>query len=72
MGVVNGMAGLKYDKSSLFSDDNLKMIDIVVEYDLEVYFFKLFKKDPTVHVVQRCTLPGWLDGDGTTSNKLGD
>lgn len=63
-GVVNGVKGLKFDKSSLFSDSSYSMIDIVVEYDMEISFFKLFLKDPTIHVVQRCAVPAWLDGDG--------
>lgn len=69
-GVRDGMDGLDFGKSSLFSKDaphdNLKfrMIDIVVEYDVEVYILKLFFKDPTIHVVQRCAVPAWLDGDG--------
>ena len=42
------------------------MIDIVVEYDIEVYILKLFLKDPTIHVVQRCVVPAWLNGDEGT------
>ncbi len=63
MGVVNGMGGLYFDKSELFTDDENSMIDIVVEYDVEVFAYKLFFTDPTVHVVQRCCVPAWLDGD---------
>lgn len=64
-GVVDGLSGLSFDNSSFFTDDEYRMIDVVVEYDLEIYFFKLFLKDPTIHVVQRCAIPAWLDGDGT-------
>ncbi|MBR4082980.1 MAG: pilus assembly protein [Lachnospiraceae bacterium] len=64
MGVENGVDGLVFDNSKLFADEEKKMIDIVVEYDLKISFFKLFLKDPTVHVVQRCAVPAWLDGDG--------
>lgn len=63
-GVMDGMNGLDYGKSELFSDDGYRLINIVVEYDLEITIFKLFLKDPTIHVVQRCTVPAWLDGDG--------
>ncbi|MCD7739074.1 MAG: pilus assembly protein [Lachnospiraceae bacterium] len=63
-GVVDGFSGLSFDNSNFLSDDDYRIIDIVVEYDLEIYFFKLFLKDPTIHVVQRCTIPAWLDGDG--------
>lgn len=65
-GVRDGMDGLDFGRSRLFSDDKYRMIDIVVEYDIEVYILKLFFKDPTIHVVQRCSMPAWLDGDGVT------
>lgn len=65
-GVKDGVKGLKFDSSTMFTDDNRHLIDIVVKYDLEIYFFKLFMKDPTIHVVQRVTVPAWLDGDGGT------
>lgn len=65
-GVRNGMDGLDFGESQLFSDDKYRMIDIVVEYDIEVYILKLFFRDPTIHVVQRCSMPAWLDGDGVT------
>lgn len=68
-GVKDGVDGLDFGNSELFSDSELRMIDIVVEYDVEVYFFKLFKKDPTIHVVQRCAVPAWLDGDGKHYDK---
>lgn len=57
---------LDYGNSALFSDEDHRMIDIVVEYDIEVYFFKLFLEDPTIHMVQRVTVPAWLDGDGSS------
>lgn len=64
MGVKGGISGLKYDKSEIFMPPDYKMIDIVVEYDIEVYFLHLISDKHTVHVVQRCTVPAWLDGDG--------
>lgn len=68
-GVRDGMEGLDFSRSRLFCDARYRMIDIVVEYDIEVYFFKLFLKDPTIHVVQRCSMPAWLDGDGRQLSK---
>lgn len=68
-GVKGGVNGLDFGKSRLFDDNNYRMIDIVVEYDIEVYFFKLFLKDPTIHVVQRCPMSAWLDGDGVVMEK---
>ena len=61
--------GLNFKNSSFLSDDQYRMIDLVVEYDIEVYFFKLFRKDPTIHVVQRCEVPAWLNGDGVKYSK---
>ena len=63
-GVVDGVKGLDFSKSTLFTDEDYSMIDIVVEYDLEIGFFKLFMKEPVIHVVQRCAVPAWLGGDG--------
>ncbi len=63
MGVVGGVDGLDFSKSEIFSDENCSMIDIVVEYKLEIFWFKLFLEDPTITVVQRCAVPAWLDGD---------
>ncbi len=65
-GVRDGIDGLDFSESRLFSDDDYQMIDLVVEYDLEIYILKLFFKDPSIHVVQRCSVPAWLDGDGVT------
>ena len=70
-GVTSKTGGqlLNFDKSSLFGDGDCRLIDIVVEYDIEVYILKLFLKDPTIHVVQRVVVPAWLDGDGRTYQK---
>lgn len=63
-GVRGGMDGMDFGKSTIFTDSDHKMIDIVVEYDLDVYFFRLLFKDPSIHIVQRAVVPAWLDGDG--------
>lgn len=68
-GVVDGVKGLDFSKSELFEDSEYKMIDIVAEYDLEISFFELFMKKPVIHVVQRCSVPAWLDGDGVHYQK---
>ncbi|MCX4307104.1 MAG: hypothetical protein OSJ69_15020 [Acetatifactor sp.] len=65
-GVRDGINGLDFGKSRLFCDADYRMIDLVVEYDVEISLFKLFLRDPAVHVVQRCSVPAWLDGDGVT------
>ena len=68
-GVQGGLAGLDYSSSELFQDSEYRLIDLVVEYDVEVYMFKLFLKDPTIRVTQRATIPAWLDGDGVEYTK---
>ncbi|MBR6308598.1 MAG: pilus assembly protein [Lachnospiraceae bacterium] len=59
---------LSYDKSEMFTDSRCRMMDLVVEYDIEVYFFKMFMFDPTVHVVQKMKMPAWLGGDDNRYN----
>lgn len=61
--VKDGMEGLDFGRSTLFPDAK-NVVNIVVEYDVELFFFKLFLKDPYFHVVQRVEIPAWLDGDG--------
>ncbi len=68
-GVKDGVNGLDFSESELFSSGDYRIIDFVVKYDVEVYLFKLFLKDPCIHVVQRCTIPAWLDGDGVHYSK---
>lgn len=68
-GVRNGIDGLDYGGSQMFQDSGRRLIDLVVEYDVEVYILKLFLKDPTIHVTQRATIPAWLDGDGIEYTK---
>ena len=73
-GVKDGMDGLNYDNSMMFGAPDQRNIDIVVEYDIEVYFIKLFSNllgsdFPGVHVVQRVCIPAWLDGDGVKYTK---
>lgn len=63
-GVVGGYDGLDFSGSSLFADTDNQLIDIVVTYKLKVYLFDVFLKDKGVTVVQRVTVPAWLDGDG--------
>ena len=69
-GVKNGIDGMSFDNSTMFTaEDNHRTIDIVVEYKIEIYILKLFFKDPTITVVQRCVIPAWLDGDGVKYSK---
>ena len=64
-GVKDGIKGLDYSGSSMFCDSDYKMIDLVVSYDIDMKFLSLIVPED-LHVVQRVTIPAWLDGDGIT------
>ncbi len=67
-GIKDGTAGLDFSGSTMFcdngKDDKRQMIDIIVQYDVDMGFLR-FVVPKDVHVVQRVTVAGWLDGDGT-------
>lgn len=64
-GVRDGYGGLDFSGSTIFCDSDFRMIDIVVEYDVEPGFVRLILPDTVkLHMVNRVTIPAWLDGDG--------
>lgn len=64
-GVVGGYSGLDFGGSSVFCDDSGKrIVDIVVEYDVDFSFIDFVFPSRLVHVVQRVSVCGWVDGDG--------
>ena len=63
-GIKGGYQGLDFSGSTMFCDENMSMIDIVVEYDIDLGFIKFVMPRDTLHVVQRVSVPAWLDGDG--------
>lgn len=73
MGVKDGYAGLDFSGSSVFCDSDMKLIDLVVQYDIDLSFAKMLIPDTKLHVVQRATVTGWLDGDchGKTLSSYG-
>lgn len=71
LGVQDGYAGLDFSGSSLFCDatfddvnEDFRMIDLVAEYDVEVGFINLIIPNFKMHMINRVTIPAWLDGDG--------
>lgn len=68
MGVVNGYADLNFEGSSLFLDSNQCMVDIVVQYDIDLPLIQMLIPDAKIHMVQRACVPAWLDGDGGKIN----
>lgn len=68
-GVKDGYGGLDFSGSTIFCDSDFRTIDIVVEYDVEPGFVRLILPDSVkLHMVNRVTLPAWLDGDGVKVN----
>lgn len=65
-GVKDGYKGLSFSGSTMFCDPDMRLIDIVVQYDVDLKFIGFVMPEDTLHVVQRVTVPAWLDGDGKT------
>lgn len=65
-GIEDGYAGLDFSGSTMFCDSKMQMIDIVVQYDIDMGFAALVlpEEKRQLHVVQRVSVPAWLDGDG--------
>lgn len=63
-GIFGGYGALDFSGSSVFCDSQNRMVDIVVEYDIDMGFAKLIIPDAGVHMVQRVSVAAWLDGDG--------
>ncbi len=67
-GVVGGYDGLDFSGSSLFNDSGDRMVDIVVEYDLDFSYINFVFPSRIIHVVQRVSVGGWVNGDGVEVN----
>ncbi|MEN8905279.1 MAG: hypothetical protein ABF289_04915 [Clostridiales bacterium] len=68
LGIVNGMNGVDFSDSTIFMDQNLEDIDIVVRYKLDIPVpIKIF---PDFYITQRTVTRGWLDGNGEGSEGL--
>lgn len=65
-GVTDGYDGLDFSGSTMFCDTNKQMIDIVVSYDIDLQFLGFVLPQDKLHVIQRVSVPAWLDGDGKT------
>lgn len=63
-GVDDGFKGLDFSGTSIYNDSDHKMVDVVVQYDINLLSYKAVINTPKLHVVQRVTVPAWLDGDG--------
>ena len=70
-GVDSGYKGLDFSGTTIYNDSDQKMVDVVVQYDINLLFFKAVIDTPKLHVVQRVSVPAWLDGDGDSPDKHG-
>lgn len=60
LGVINGVEGLDFNKTTLFKDG--ETIDVVVSYNVKpVVPFNII---PKIKITQRALSKAWLDGDG--------
>lgn len=60
------LSKLDFSDSSMMCDDKRRLIDIIVSYDIDMKIVQLLIPSAKVHVVQRVTIPAWLDGDHKT------
>ncbi|MCD7836427.1 MAG: hypothetical protein LUG83_07240, partial [Lachnospiraceae bacterium] len=70
-GITEGYAGLDFSASSVFNDSgdtDKRIIDFVVQYDIDMGFIGFVMPAAKLHVVQRVSVAAWLDGDGGEIN----
>ena len=67
-GVKDGYKGLDFSGSTMFCDDDYRMIDIVVEYDIHVGFLGLIMSDPNIHMIQRVSVSAWVGDNGVSKH----
>lgn len=65
-GVEKGYEGLDFSGSTMFCDEDYRMIDLVVEYDVHMGFLGLVLPNPKVHMVQRVSVSAWLGDNGVS------
>lgn len=64
-GIQDGYDGLDFSGSTLLCDKNtnMRVIDIIVEYDIDLSFVRLVIPNAKVHMVQRVSVAAWVGGD---------
>ncbi len=64
--IKDGYSGLDFSGSTLLcdtDDTNMRIVDIVVEYDIDLQFLKLVLPKASLHMVQRVSVAAWVGGD---------
>ena len=62
-GIEGGYDGLDFSGSSVFCDDDQRIIDLVCEYDIDLSFITYVLPKSKFHVVQRVSVAAWAGGD---------
>jgi hypothetical protein len=70
-GIKEGYSGLDFSGTSMMNDSDGMLIDVVVQYDIDLSMFTLVLSSPEIHMVQRVSVPAWLDGDGKSPKSYG-
>ena len=66
-GVSAGYEGISFDHSTYLNGDKMKMVDIIVSYNVNLTPFRLVITDNgllKLKITQRVTIPAWMNGDG--------
>ena len=66
-GVAGGYSSLDFSGSTMFCDPDKKLIYFVVQYEIDMSFLSVVLPGDKMLVVQRVTVPAWLDGDGQSA-----
>ncbi len=69
-GIKEGYHGLDFSGSTFLCDQNMRVIDIVVEYDIDLGFVQLIIPEARLHVVQRVSVAAWVGGDDRRVSKF--
>ena len=53
------------------AEGDYRLIDFMVSYDVDLSFARLVLFKPSLHIVQRVTVPAWTNGDGKEPTEYG-
>lgn len=71
-GIEDGYDGLDFSGSTMMCDEDKRIIDIVVSYDVSLKEFLFILPNYNIHMVQRASVAAWVDGDGKKVEKNGN
>ena len=68
---VEGLEALDFGDTTMFSDEDFRVVDIVVKYDIDISFLGFVLENTTIHAVQRVSVAGWCGGDNQKITEQG-